>query len=416
MMEPMTTVEVVADHEHQRNERILRGALLVLTALGVALAVTIFHRATHHRSLVDLEVYRKGAWAFIHGRNPYGPGLPGPGLPYTYTPFSTIAFAPLALLGLHQAVLAHTFVSVLALFISAYAVINKLVGSTVPYGWVLLCASLVAPAVYLSEPVQETIGFGQINLVLMTLVVVDLLMMSHLPINGVLVGIAAGIKLTPLVFVIYLIAIRRYRAAAVATASAIGTVALGWVLMSGPSHQYFTDLMFDARRIGRPGYVGNQSLNGMWTRYLRGYLGARPYWALSALVVVIVGIWAASRVYARLGEPAGLAVVALTGLLVSPISWSHHWVWWMVPALVLAHRTWVERSVLLGAATVLWTVPFYMAPFWWVPHKHHEAFPHGQRNLFLGSTYVWVGLIAITLVAVDCLRRELPRRAPTRTQ
>jgi alpha-1,2-mannosyltransferase len=106
----------------------------------------------------------------------------------------------------------------------------------------------------------------------------------------------------------------------------------------------------------------------------------------------------------RFGEPAGLAVTAVVGLLVSPISWSHHWVWWMVPAILLTVEAWRRRSVELAMWTLVWSLPFFVAPFWFVPHHDHRAMPHGLLQQLAASAYVWVGLAGLGVVWVWMLR------------
>ena len=359
-------------------------------AAATACLLTILEGVLHRNGMIDLGVYRKGAWAFVHGRSPFATALPGPRLPFTYTPFSAVVFAPLAYLSMHVATVVHTFLSLSAMCVGCGVVLERAHGRT-PLRHLVAMVSVAAVIVFFSEPVLQTLGFGQINLILMAMVLVDLVAWESKPWSGVLVGIAAGIKLTPLVFVAYLVVVRRYRAAAVAAATAAVTVAVGWALMPGSSYRYFSSLMWDARRVGNVGYVGNQSLNGMWTRLFHSDTTARPFWAISALVVLVVGLRLASRVHGRLGEPAGLAVCAVVGLLVSPISWSHHWVWWMVPALLLAVEAWRSRSIELAMWTVVLSLPFFVAPFWFVPHRDHHVYPHGLLQQFAASAYVWVG-------------------------
>jgi alpha-1,2-mannosyltransferase len=272
-------------------------------------------------------------------------------------------------------------------------------------------ASAIAIAAYFSEPVLQTLGFGQVNLVLMALVVLDLVAWRQARWSGVLTGIAVGIKLTPLVFVAYLLAVGRRRTAVVASASATATILVGLVVLPTPTRQYFLDLMWNPRRVGNVGYVGNQSLNGMWARLLPGRPVAHLLWLASAAAVFGLGIWTARRVHHRLGEPGGIAVAAVTGLLVSPISWSHHWVWWILPALVLCRTAWVRRSWGVLALCVAWTAPFYAGPFWFVPHLHHTDVPHGVGPQLVASTYVLVALVALVATAT-WLSRPSPTSAP----
>jgi alpha-1,2-mannosyltransferase len=381
--------------------------------LAIALALTLLQRATDHRGMIDLGVYRKGAWAFVHGRSPFANGLPGPRLPFTYTPFSTLVFAPLAYLSLSTAMVVHTFVSLFALSIGCFLVIDQLVDADATHRQVAALVAVAGAIVFASEPVLQTLGFGQINLVLMAMILLDLLALRSSRWGGVLLGIAAGIKLTPFVFIAYLVAVRRYRTATVATISAAATVAVGWIAMPGPSDAYFSRLMWDPRRVGNVNYVANQSLNGMWTRLLHSDTAAKPYWAVSALVVLAVGLWLASKVHERLGEPSGLAVATIVGLLVSPISWSHHWVWWMVPSFLLVAAAWRARSLRLAGVALLWSIPFYVAPFWFVPHVNHRTYPAGVLQQMASSAYVLVGLAGLAATGVWLLRDAA--RTSTRT-
>ncbi len=377
-------------------------AALVPACAGaaVAMALTVLHRATTRHRLVDLQVYRKGAWAFVHGRDLYGPGLPGPKLPYTYTPFSTVAFSPLEALPFRIAVVAHTFVSIAAMFVGIALVLRELDGRkrwTLP---ITAIASIVTIAAFWSEPVAQTLGFGQINLVLMGLVLVDLLALRGNRWCGCLIGIAAGIKLTPLLFVAYLLTTKRHRAAVTAMAAAAATVIAGWALMPGPSHTYFFRLVLNDRRIGAPGFVANQSLNGLWIRTRHGYGSSRLWWDVSVALVLPAGLWLAQRMYARFGEPHGLAVAAVTGLLVSPISWSHHWVWWLVPFLVLAWSAWMARSASIAFLALAWAIPFYAGPFWWIAHRNYRAVPPVGWQRPLADAYSLVALAALAAVGL----------------
>ena len=390
--------------------------LLVLVGAVLVVGLTIVHGETTGKHLIDLQVYRKGAWAFIHGRNPYGRGLPGPKLPYTYTPFSTIVFAPLSVMQLHYAIEVHTLVSLAAMFVGLFLVVRELWGTELTPRRLTAVTAGAMVAAYWSEPVLQTLGFGQINLVLMGLVLVDLLAVRNRKYCGVLIGIAAGIKLTPLVFVLYLLATKRYRAAIVASVTAAATVGLGWLFMPKPSSQYFFKLAWDARRIGHVSYIGNQSLYGMWTRLMGNDVLGKPWWQATAAVVVVAGIWAAAEIHRRFGEPFGLGVCAVTGLLISPISWSHHWVWWIVPALMLTRYAWARRSRLLAGLTAAWSLPFYVGPFWRIPYSRWWNIPRFSFYQLLSDTYPILGMIAMAMLVTWLLVSRSAARAGARSQ
>jgi len=394
---------------------------LIASGVGVAVGLTVVLTVITGRSavglhlfpvsaskhLVDLQVYRMGGLDLLHGRDPYSSLLPISGLPYTYTPFSTVALAPIAVLPWRVARTLHTMVSILALFTTVLLAGRELGGPGLPPRRLIRLSSLATFAFFWSEPVLQTLGYGQIDLVLMAMVVVDLLALRRTRWAGVLIGLATGIKLTPLVFVAYLLMLRRYRPAVTALVTAGATAVVGWIVLPGPSQRYFTKLAFDPNRVGRAAWVGNQSLSGLWTRATGTYQAGHPYWLATATVVFIVGLWAAARTSERLGEPYGLAVCALTGVLVSPISWSHHWVWWVVPALCLAWAAHRRRSAALGLLLVAISVPFYVGPFWHIDRDNWEIRPVGWQQP-ISDTYVLLGLaaLAVTVAWLVCGQRS----------
>src|SRR4029077_18387387 len=230
-----------------------------------------------------------------------------------------------------------------------------------PAGLARAAAAFAIAAVGLwLEPVAMTLFFGQINLVLLALVVGDLALPDRFKGKGIGIGLAAGIKLTPLIFVLYLLFTRRVRAAAVSALTFAVTVGLGFALLPHASAVYWDG------QITRPGrnpfHLLDQSLNGVILRLTHAVPDAHAYWLVAAFVVGIPGLVPSIRASRRGHELLGLVACAATGLLVSPVSWSHHYVY-VVPALVLA--AYGPRRLgyrILGAALVVglfgwWPVP-----------------------------------------------------------
>ena len=88
-------------------------------------------------------------------------------------------------------------------------------------------------------------------------------------------GLAAAIKLTPLVFIPYLFLTRKFRAAAAVTGTFLATIAAGFVLLHHDSRDFWLHGLFI--QDGRTGFVGateNQSLRALTTR-LAGSIHAR---------------------------------------------------------------------------------------------------------------------------------------------
>ena len=188
-------------------------------------------------------------------------------------------------------------------------------------GGALSVASAALPLALLLEPVLETFKFGQVNLVLMALVAVDCLAPRTRWPRGLLVGIAAAIKLTPAAFVLFFLLRGDRRAAVVTVVTAAVATGLGFAVDAASSARYW----FGGPAAGVSGSVfyTNQTVQAVLARAEVPALAAKVVWlvAASALLALIVPV-------VRRAEPA-LALVTVAGfaLLVSPTSWSHHWVW-----------------------------------------------------------------------------------------
>jgi alpha-1,2-mannosyltransferase len=253
----------------------------------------------------------------------------------------------------------------------------------------------------LTWPVAYTLRLGEVNLIVAALAAADLLRRrdGHWA-QGIATGLAAGIKLTPLIFVAYLLITRRIRAAATAAAAFAATVVLGAVLLPSPSRVFWLDgAFYDRRRIGDPANPSDQSLSGAVAR-LAGNLdpGCR-WWAVAALLTGLAGITVAAWAHRRDRRLAGVTCCAVTGLLISPFSWTHHWVW-AVPLLVaLAAVAWRHRSAAYGLAVLAAAAVFSRRiPLSWPGH------PPGLVRLLGGDLYVLCGLAvvagtALTLIA-----------------
>src|SRR5215217_1885329 len=212
----------------------------------------------------DLFVYLYGGRTVLDGLPVYLSGDPVTGLHFTYPPFAAVVMVPLALLPTWLAAALWTGASVGALA-AVILLVRRELDRPAP-GW--LVALLTGGALAL-EPVWQNLVFGQANLFLMLAVLVDLVRPERRW-SGVLVGIAAGLKLTPLVFVVLLVLVGRRAAAGRAALAFAGTVAVGFVVLPGSAAMYWADNLLDARRIGPPALAHNQSVYGALTRLLDG--------------------------------------------------------------------------------------------------------------------------------------------------
>src|SRR5579863_5747905 len=323
------------------------GALLLAGVLAVYLADLVSHLG-YMAAMRDLVVYRNGGLIVRHVSPAYDAHRASPlydwtgqnGVQFTYPPFAAVVFAVASVLSWTAMRWAMTLVSLAALGLALWLVFGALGYADRPR--VRLGATLgVSALALLTEPVQQTLALGQVNLVLMLLVIADLLTAPGGRArwwHGIGIGLAAGVKLTPLIFIPYLLLIRRYRQAAVAAGVFVATVALGYAVLPKDSGTYWVHGLFlKANRIVFLGTRGNQSLRGVLTRLSGSVTSGTVPWIVAAILVVIAGLLAAAVLY-RAGHPVpGMLACALTGLLVSPLSWDHHWVW-VAPAIaLLAH-------------------------------------------------------------------------------
>jgi alpha-1,2-mannosyltransferase len=423
------------------------GAALLVAVLAVYLADLATHLSAM-AAMRDLVVYRDGGLIVRHIPPAYDGHRASPlydwtgrsGVKFTYPPFAAVIFAVASLLPWTLLRWAMTLASLCALGLSVWITFGAL-GYTGRRA-VRLGATLgVTGLALLTEPVQQTLALGQVNLLLMLLIVADLLTAGALASGdaagrtrwwyGVGIGIAAGVKLTPLIFIPYLVLIRRYRQAATATAVFAVTVLLGWALLPRDSGTYWADgLVFKANRIVFLGTRGNQSLRGVLTRLAGSVTSGTVPWIVAGILVVIIGLLAAAALY-RAGHPVpAMLACALTGLLVSPLSWDHHWVWVAPGIALLAHlgaraagviraAWWAAAAGLVlvfGAWPEFWDLSQAgLTPaglFWYGPSTYfakgdepwyREFHWHGLQ-LLAGNLFVLAGLAALAALAVAALR------------
>ncbi len=356
-----------------------RRPLLVL-ALMAAMAGAA---ASRWWTFLDLTVYRFGGRTVVDGLPLYAGAEPHSGLLFTYPPFAGLVMALLAVPPLWLAAGAWTATSVAAL-----AVTLRSFG--LGRAW-LVPATIGMLAL---DPVRETLLFGQVNLVLMALISYDLLVLRGRW-SGFLVGVAAGVKLTPLIFVALLVLVGRRADALRAVSSFTATVLVGVVLLPGDAADYWTRALWDAGRVGGIEYIRNQSLNGMLTRLLH-HEPATLLWLGVAAPAGAALLGLATLWWRRGDRQVGVLLAAGAMLLCSPISWDHHFVWAAPLLLVLWRRT--PRTLLLAVVALFLCG---LRPL--VIHgEKAELRWHGLEQV-AGNGYTWLVLL-LAVAATYALR------------
>jgi alpha-1,2-mannosyltransferase len=286
---------------------------------------------------VDSAVYRAGALALLNGEPLYdamslSAEPPWARLPFTYPPTAALLFVPLTLFPTQVSWGLLAAASVLGMTLVIRVCVSALPRK--PEWLTTWRATVVLSTLLLAiEPVWRTLFLGQINLVLMTLVVVDVLMLKGSRYSGLLTGVAAAVKLTPLIFVPYLLLTGRRADAVRATVVFVALQGLMFLLIPHDFARFWGYAVSDPGRTGPIYWAGNQSLNGLVLR-----LSDLAPWSLAVAmaigaVLAIPAMIVVRRLHLRGHEVAALLATAFFGLLVSPVSWSHHWVW-VVPLIV----------------------------------------------------------------------------------
>jgi alpha-1,2-mannosyltransferase len=342
--------------------RVGRSAPWVLaSALGLHLvAIAIWTKAL--TQLLDLGVYRAGGHAVLTGVPLYAQPL-YEHLNFTYPPFAAVVFTPLALIPFGALKVVFSVLNVVALALAIRLCLRELGTRDVGSATVLLTGVL-----FWLEPVRSTIVVGQVNLLLMLLLLWDVTRPASARWQGAGVGLATGIKLIPGLFIVYLLITRRYRAAGVATGVFVGTVALGFVVAPASAARYWRDTFVTTNRIGKVAEAGNQSLAGVLARLAAPAPHSATVWFIGALLLGVSGLAAAWLAHRRGCELLGVTICGLTSCVVSPFTWNHHWVWLVPCVILLLHLAFsTDRRLLwLPAGLVLltldWPVALVTAP------------------------------------------------------
>jgi glycosyl transferase family 87 len=390
-------------------------------ALAVALAAYLAEVAAHplHEMLTwfDLRVYAAAGQTARHAPAALYARQMVPGFQFTYTPFAALVFAAWAGVPWGLLTWLMTAASLAALGAAGWCTLGAL-------GWSgrrRLGASLAVSAAALwTEPVQRALHVGQIELLLMAMVIWDLCQPDRRRWKGAGIGLAAAIKLVPLIFITYLLLTRRIRAAATALVTFVLLAAVGFAALPQASWQWWFGA--DFLRAGRTGFVGflaNQSLRGLLTRQSASLTSGLWWWLAAAALAGVAGLITAARLH-RAGRPVcGWLTCALTGLLVSPVSWDHHWVW-VVPGLAVLADAAVRASgtvrwacwALAGAVAgvfAAWPMLGRAGPLvpwgliWYAPGSPGTAGSHPWSSEYhwhgltwlAGNAYVLAGLVAL---------------------
>jgi alpha-1,2-mannosyltransferase len=398
----------------------LQGSMLArrinrLPKTAVVLAVALFAMSVVWWALgwglgVDSAVYRTGALTVLRGDSLYDPLAIGvdwvPDLPFAYPPVAAILFFPLTVLP-HQVcwgVLAA--LSVLALG----GVLRVSMPSEAISRWPS-AMPLTLLAVFALEPIWRTLALGQLNIVLMAMVVLDVLVLKGSRVSGVLVGVAAAIKLTPLIFVLHLLLTGRRADAFRAMGTFVALNVFAGLLLPSDTVRFWSVALLDGNDATTNSWIGNQSLNGIVQRFAgQGSATLLIVGILCLLCLATSGVLV-HRLHKR-GEHLGaLLVTAFCGLLVCPVSWTHHWVWVVPLVAFLVPRAlrgiaWAKIALTtIGVIGTGWE-------FFVIPSGAHVELHWSVVEAVPGNAYVLAALMLATFVLFRVFGRRPGRVLP----
>ncbi|MEU7767455.1 glycosyltransferase 87 family protein [Nocardia sp. NPDC049190] len=413
----MSSVTATTDTPMSRNrrlERVVRLAPVLSIAFSAFFLLTPvwpFHKITG--GFIDLQVYRLGVDALRHGADMYGQ-LPqttiGAGLPFIYPPFAALALSPFAVLPWDVAALTFFVSSVAALAITLYSVARRVWPQETQRRLAIWATACATPLALLLEPIHSTLDFGQVNLLLMALVAADCL--THKPRwrRGMLIGIAAAIKLTPAAFVLYFLVRRDYRAAATAAVTGAVATALGFAILPKESVKYWFGGLGNVSGLSGSAFHTNQSIQAVFARFEVPEPAFTAVWLVLGTLLLALVVVAMRR--AAVFPALALAINAVFTLLVSPISWSHHWVW-IAPALfaLVGYTTRLPGRQAIGwwVTIAVTTAVFVIGPQNWLPDGEHRESAWTPWQHVIGNTYVWFSVVLVVVFLVSRARTAAAR-------
>lgn len=372
---------------------------LFVISIAARLALTYF--IPNGANFVDLHVYVGGASTIANGGNLYDyvyadqtPDFP---LPFTYPPFAAVVFYPLHWLPFGFLSLAWQLGIIVALY-GVVRISQRLLPEADDFGGSQRAAMVWTAVGIWLEPLRSTFNYGQINVILV-LAVLYAVYSTRWWVSGLLVGLAAGVKLTPAVSGLYFLGVRRWGTVVFSAVAFFATIGVSALVIPNETRYYFTELLGDAKRIGPIGTSFNQSWRGGISRILGHDAGYGPI-VVAAIVVTAVLAFLAWRAVGTDDRLGGIVLVQLFGLLLSPISWTHHWVWLLPLMIWLLHGPLRERrgARILGwgwlALTIVgvpWLLSFAQPTIWVISRPWYLAWAGLIYIVATLVTLAWIG-------------------------
>jgi alpha-1,2-mannosyltransferase len=378
---------------------------LIVVALATAAFLFLAQFATRHGSF-DLKVYYGAVNYWLHGDGEvYDYVKPYSRYGFTYPPFAAILMAPMAILPWWAANALTIAGTVVCTLVVLYWLLRPVADRQGWSRWFTVAVAAVLVAVF--EPLRETVSFGQVNMMLLFLVLLDFrcFIRHGSRYGGIAVGLATAIKLTPGIFILYLLITRQIRPALTAMVTTVSATVLAMLIAPDASREFWTSALWDTDRVGTLSFISNQSLEGFVAR-LHPTNPSTALWAV--LVVATLAVWVV-RAWRAGDELTGVALTGVAGCLVSPVTWVHHMVWTLPALLLLLERGLAARGRLrwtwLGLCAGLYCLLSSKIIWDWQDH-------YTGAGLLLSNMYVYATVALLLVVPLGApVSRERPRVA-----
>ena len=378
---------------------------LVVSFVLLPLVIVNGHMWPYSANTVDLNVYRLAVQDMVNGHDIYLTSTPVDNLKFIYPPIAAILMTPL-LLG------PYIVWQIIWTVVGTGALLSVLRRIKVPRG--LAVGAVAAALVLAMEPIRTTMGYGQVNTMLMALVVADLLpddpgKTRRIP-RGALIGLAAAIKLTPLLFVVFAFLIVKHRVAIMAIVSFAFFTGIAWILLPKESLEYWRSLGKGEVNTAGPVYVGNQSISGAMTRWFaedrKTVITALAIGFVIAGIATLVAAW-----WWRRGEKVfAIGLVGLATCLASPLSWTHHHVWAAILLIAVTTSSTLPRwAVWLSRAWAIWIA--LCLPLAVLPYGGHKELAYTVGQKLVGNLGPTLGSVLILALAGHAVVRILSARS-----
>ncbi|WP_406039565.1 glycosyltransferase 87 family protein [Micromonospora sp. NBC_00898] len=337
---------------------VVRTGIVAAVAYAAWLAIGAFGRPYN---FFDMKIYHGAVVWWASGNELYDFIAPSTTLGFTYPPFAGLVMLPMSWLPVGAAGWFNALASIGAVAVVLAALLRPIVDRL---GWPLwFTVGIATPMAVAIEPARETLGYGQVNLLLFALIMADLIglrwrakrgthhdtatsALARFVYSGVWagagIGLATAVKLTPALFIAYLMITRQWRAALTAVGTTIGVTLGTFALVGEESRTYFSSVLWQTERVGAADMTPNQSLAGLLARLYDSIETPGLLWLAFSVLILALGLSRAAAARADGDELTAFTLVGLTTNVISPISWSHHLVW-VIPAIIVLADAAVRR-------------------------------------------------------------------------